>query len=246
MKNVVEVKNMKKSTNNKKILDVSNLTVQFGQEVAVSNVSFSVNEHDVIVLLGPNGAGKSTLFKALLGLVPHTGTVHWATKNIGYLPPQESLIKKNLPPLTVKDFFSLKAHVQQQALSLLNEVGLSEEIFDKQFATLSTGQFQRMLLAWVLVDKPSVLLLDEPLASIDIGGEETVYSLLHKMWKKWDLTIMLITHNVSIVWKHANNILCMNKKLICYGSPETTLTPDTLQKVYGMEVALYEHRHPIK
>jgi zinc transport system ATP-binding protein len=101
-----------------------------------------------------------------------------------------------------------------------------------------------MILAWVLVDKPDIILLDEPMAGIDIGGEETVFSLLHRIWKDHNLTIVLITHNISIIWKHATRILCLNKTLVCHGTPEETLTADILKKVYGTEVSLYEHRHP--
>lgn len=228
---------------NKKILEVHNLTVNYGQEDILSNITFTVHEHDVVTILGPNGAGKSTLFKALLSMVPYTGTITWHTHNIGYFPAQETIARKNLPPLTVLDFFRLKVTDLSAIKNNLHDVGLSESILLQQFATLSTGQFQRMLLAWVLIDNPEVLLLDEPTSGIDIGGEETVYGLLHHIWEKRNLTIILITHNVSIVWKHAKNVLCLNKKLVCYGSPEETLTPELLKKIYGTEVSLYEHRN---
>jgi len=228
------------------LLTVNNLAVQIGTETVLHDISFSVAEHDVVVILGPNGAGKTTLMRALLGLVPHTGSVVWHTKRYGYLPPQESINRSHLPPVTVQDFFALKKVSREKALVAVEEVGLSEAILSQQFATLSTGQFQRMMLAWVLIDSPQVLLLDEPTAGIDIGGEETIYSLLHQLWKKRKLTIVLVTHNISIVWKHATNVLCLNKTLICYGPPEATLSSELLKKIYGTEVALYEHRHRSK
>jgi len=228
----------------KKIVTVSDLSVQFGEEMILKDINFSVNEHDVVIVLGPNGAGKSTLFKAMLGLIPHTGIVEWNTKKIGYLPAQELMARTYLPPLTVRDFFSFKNAPEKDIIDLLNEVDFPLSLLDHSFVTLSTGQFQRMMLAWILIDKPSVLLLDEPMAGIDITGAETIYDLLHKLWKKWKLTILLITHDISVIWKHATNVLCLNKKLICYGHPEQTLTPELLKKVYGTEVSLYEHRHP--
>jgi len=226
------------------ILKVENLSVSFGQENILDSISFDVFKKDVAVILGPNGAGKSTLFRTLLGLVPHQGTISWTTKKIGYLPPQESLARKNLPPLTVKDFFSLKSDSIQNSIELLKKVGLDSSILHQQFATLSTGQFQRMMIAWVLISKPDVLLLDEPTAGIDVGGEDTIFSLLHRIWKEQELTILLITHDVSIIWKHATEVLCLNKKLICYGPPEKSITPEILEKTYGTEVFVYEHRHP--
>jgi zinc transport system ATP-binding protein len=229
----------------KKIVEVTNLSVRYGNNLVLSDVSFSLNERDVVVIIGPNGAGKSTLLKALLGLIPHEGTVTWDTSKIGYIPPQESLLRKDLPPLTLLDFFHLKNKNNQAISSILNEIGLSDCLLSQQLSTLSTGQFQRAMLAWTLIDAPSVLILDEPTSGIDIGGEETVYSLLHRIWQKGNLTIILVSHSMSIVWKHASNVLCLNKKLICYGSPEETLNPDILKKLYGTEVSVYEHRHTV-
>ena len=227
----------------KKIVEVTNLTVTFGNTVVLKDITFSVNEKDILAILGPNGAGKSTLFKAMLGLIPFQGTVHWHTKKIGYLPPQESLLRENLPPLTVLDFFYLKNEPKENITQIFNAIGLDQSLFDQMLMSLSTGQFQRVMLAWVLIDNPSILLLDEPMSGIDVAGEETIYSLLHRIWKERDLTILLITHDVSIVWKYAAQILCLNKKLMCHGSPEESLTPEILKKLYGTEVSLYEHHH---
>ena len=226
-----------------KILEVKNLSVQFGKEIILNNLQFNVNERDVIVIIGPNGAGKSTLMRTLLGLVPYTGSITWHSKNIAYLPPQEAILRTNLPPLTIKDFFSLKKVSKRKIFIMLEKVGLSKEILFQQFATLSTGQFQRMMLTWILIDTPKVLLLDEPTAGIDIGGEKSILSLLHTLWKEHNLTIILISHDISIIWKHATNVLCLNKKIVCFGAPEKNLTPELLKKLYGTEVGLYEHRH---
>jgi zinc transport system ATP-binding protein len=229
----------------KKIVAVANVSVRYGDNLVLSDVSFSINERDVVVIIGPNGAGKSTLLRALLGLIPFEGTVTWNTDKIGYIPPQESLLRKDLPPLTLFDFFHLKNKNNQDISSIINEIGLSDCLLTQQLSTLSTGQFQRAMLAWTLIDEPSLLILDEPTSGIDIGGEETVYSLLHRIWQKGNLTIVLVSHSMSVVWKHATNVLCINKKLICYGSPEESLNPEILQKLYGTEVSVYEHRHTV-
>lgn len=227
------------------VLSVSNLGVSYGTQSVLQDISFDVNAHDVVVIVGPNGAGKSTLLKALLGTVAYSGTIDWHTKKIGYLPPQDAIRRTDIPPLTVGNFFSFKSAAVSAITAMLNEVGLPESILTEEFATLSTGQFQRMMLAWVLIDTPDVLLLDEPTAGIDIAGQETVYSLLHTLWKKRNLTLLLVTHDVSFVWKHATNVLCLNTRLLCYGPPEKTLSPEILKKMYGTEVSLYEHRHPL-
>jgi zinc transport system ATP-binding protein len=100
-----------------------------------------------------------------------------------------------------------------------------------------------MIIGWALVDNPSVLLFDEPTSGVDIGGQETIYSLLHRFWKERNLTILLVTHDLNVVWEHAENVLCMNKKKLCYGKPKEVLTPVELEKIYSVGIKYYEHAH---
>lgn len=211
-------------------------------EQIIKDLSFEVNQKETVVILGPNGAGKSTLLKALLGLVPYSGEVSWATRDISYLPPQELLQRKNLL-LNVKEFFSLKKVSPEKASEILEQVGLDSSLLEKRFGSLSTGQFQRVIIAWALVNEPSVLLFDEPTSGIDVGGQETIYSLLHKFWERGNLTILLVTHDLNIVWEHADNVICLNKKLLCCGPPRQVLTPENLEELYGTGVKYYVHRH---
>ena len=228
---------------NQEILKVKNLSVKFNHLRVINNLSFSVNKKDVLIILGPNGAGKSTLLKALMNLIKYTGTINWKTSKIGYIPSQELITRKDLPPLTVYDFFKFKNINNNKIKTILNDVGLSNKILKKQLVHLSTGQFQRVTIAWALVDNPDVLILDEPTAGIDVEGEETIYSMLHKFWKQKKLTILLVTHDLNIVWEHASKVLCLNKKVICMGEPEEILTIKNLEKLYGTKVKFYKHRH---
>ena len=100
-----------------------------------------------------------------------------------------------------------------------------------------------MLFRSALVDDPSVLLFDEPTSGIDVGGEETIYSLLHKFWKEKGLTILLVTHDLNIVWEHANKVLCLNKKKLCLGTPNEVLSPENLKKLYQSNIKFYKHEH---
>ncbi|MFH1253935.1 MAG: metal ABC transporter ATP-binding protein [bacterium] len=229
--------------NQKKILNVEHLSVWLNKEKILQDLTFEVGEGDVLIILGPNGAGKTVLLRTLLGLIPYEGKVEWKTQKISYLPPQELLTRKDLPPLNIQDFFEFKNASKQKAIDYLNAVGLDASLLTKQFSTLSTGQFQRMIIAWALVDEPSVLLFDEPTSGIDIGGEETIYSLLHKFWKEKKLTILLVTHDLNIVWEHASKVLCLNKKKLCMGSPNEVLSPENLQKLYHSNIKFYKHEH---
>lgn len=233
-------------TNKETILTVDNLNVSYDKNKIITNLSFSVKRKDVLIILGPNGAGKSTLLKAILNLIPYTGTVKWNSNKISYLPPQEQLQRKNLPPLSIEEFFNFKTKDHNKIVEILSEVGLDPQILPRQFGALSTGQFQRMSIAWALIDEPEVLIIDEPTSGIDIGGEETIYNLIHKFWKKYHMTILMVTHDLNIVWEHANNVLCINKQYSCMGTPEEILSPEQLKKLYGTGLKYYKHHHDHK
>lgn len=225
----------------KDILKVETLKVKLGGEEIIKDLSFSVKKGEVLVILGPNGAGKTTLLRALLNIVPYEGKITWAAENISYLPPKEFVDRKSLPPLTIEDFFGLKNVAHKKILKTLKSVGLEPAVLKKRFGSLSTGQFQRVSIAWALVDDPDVLLFDEPTSGIDIGGQETIYTVLHKFWAERNLTILLVTHEINIVWEHATNVLCLNKRGLCFGSPHQALTPEKLRELYGAGVKYYKH-----
>ena len=222
-------------------LQVNHLTVELNHQKIIEDLSFELKKGETLVILGPNGAGKTTLLRALLGVIPYEGEVIWSVKNISYLPPNELLQRKEILPLTVEDFYSLKSISKEGIFTSLESVGLPQAIYKKRIAHLSTGQFQRLSIAWALVDKPDTLLFDEPTSGIDIEGTQTIYSLLHEFWKKQNLTIILVTHDLSVVWEHADNVLCLNKKGLCHGAPSQILTTENLKQLYGVGIKYYKH-----
>ena len=238
----VGMNNDRKKVKNE-VLSVEHVTVYVKDEKLFEDLTFSVKKGEILVVLGPNGAGKTTLLRALLGLIAYDGKINWKTHKIGYIPPQEMIVRRDLPPLSVQDFFKFKCASQRKIVEFLIAVGLDLSLLTRQFNTLSTGQFQRMIIAWALIDEPEVLLFDEPTSGIDIGGEETIYSLLHKFWKEKHLTILLVTHDLNIVWEHASNVLCLNKKKLCMGKPDEVLSPENLKKLYGSKIKFYKHEH---
>jgi zinc transport system ATP-binding protein len=225
------------------VLKVKNLNVVLDGEEIIKDLTFEVKERETLIILGPNGAGKSTLLRTLLGLVPYSGEVIWNTQSISYLPPQELFQRKGLPPLSIEEFFKFKNVSHEKILNIFSGVGLDSSLLERRFGAVSTGQFQRMLIAWALVDEPRVLLFDEPTSGIDVGGQETIYSLLHKFWLERNLTILLVTHDLNIVWEHGDNVLCMNKKTLCYGKPREVITPEGLEEIYGTGIKFYKHQH---
>lgn len=234
--------------NQETILTVENLGVKFDDNEVLRGLNFFVQKGDVLAIVGPNGAGKSVLFRALLGLVPYTGKVQWSPKlKVGYIP-QKFNIDRDLP-LSVGEFLSFKEKNITKIIGALKSVGMTDEhhiehhVLKERLGWLSGGQIQRVLIAWSILDNPDILLFDEPTAGIDVGGEETIYNLLKKLKDARGFTIILISHDLNIVYKYANNVICVNKEMVCYGEPSAVLDPASLAKLYGGEASFYKHEH---
>jgi len=223
------------------ILKVKNLNVELDEEKIIEDLSFEIKKGKTVTILGPNGAGKTVLLRTLLGILPYRGEIEWLKDvKIDYVPQRLPFIKDI--PMNVEEFFRLKKASKKETREILNSVGFEENFLNKKIGDLSSGQFQRVLIAWALVRNPDVLLFDEPTTGIDIGGEETIYSLLAKLKEKRNLTILLVTHDLSVVFKFSSFVICLNKCPICQGIPKEVLSPEILRKLYSEEIKFYEHR----
>ena len=232
-----------------KILTVSGLRVEFNNHVILKDISFEITRDDTLAVIGPNGAGKSVLFRALLNLIPYEGTITWAKDaKIGYVP-QKLSVAKDLP-LTVNEFLHFKENSHDKVDEAIKSVGFLNEsehlhndkrVLGTRLGDLSGGELQRVLIAYAILDNPNVLLFDEPTAGVDVSGEETIYDLMHKLQEKDDLTIIFISHELQVVNHYANNVLCLNKENISFGSPMDVVNKETLAKLYGEEVHLHKH-----
>jgi zinc transport system ATP-binding protein len=222
------------------ILEVRHLSVTLNAEPVLQDVSFTLGAGETLAVIGPNGAGKTTLFRALLGLLPYTGVITWQKgKTLGYVPQKLSL--ERLVPLTGREFLLLQcpsfwrphttffAHLHHE----LRLVGLEEEILDKPVGVLSRGQFQRLLVSWATLNHPEVLLFDEPTAGIDVGHKETIYHIMERLQQERGTTILFISHDVGVVYRHARRVLCLNKIPTGYGTPTEVLNPQALAQLYG-------------
>lgn len=224
------------------ILTVKDLYVKLDEEDILSDLSFDVYEGETLAILGPNGAGKTTLLKALLGIIPYKGSVEWRKGiRVGYVPQRMPFIKE--VPLNVKEFFMLKGVPERETKAILESIGLDMKIVKRKVGDLSSGQFQRILIGWALAKNPDVLLFDEPLAGIDVGGQESVYNFLKKQKIKRKLTILFVTHDLSVVYELADRVLCVNKRMLCTGIPKEILTPEAISNLYSSPVKFYQHKH---
>lgn len=229
------------------ILAVQNLSVTLGGIQVLSNVSFFMNSGEALSVIGPNGAGKTVLFRALLGLIPYQGSIRWRPGvKIGYVPQRFSVERGT--PITALEFFLLAsgsfwrpnpsfiARVEQE-LALM---GLDASVLRKRLGELSGGQTQRLLIAWAMLQEPDIVLLDEPTAGVDASFEDTIYSLIHRVQVERRKAVLLISHDLSVVYSYAQRVLCLNKTVVCQGAPVEVLTPQALSTLYG-ETGYYSH-----
>jgi zinc transport system ATP-binding protein len=226
------------------LLKVSDLKVVLNNQVILDNVNFELGVGETLAIIGPNGAGKTTLFRALLGLVYYEGKIEWKEGiKIGYVPQRLSI--ENGLPLTTKDFFELRGKkINPDDIKRAMEiVGLKnqEKYLKLTLGSLSGGELQRILIAWAILDHPQVLLFDEPTAGVDVAAEGSIYSLLHQIQKSENLTILLISHELELVFKYANNVVCLNKQSVCYGPPKDVFNNENLVKLFGPDMAIYQH-----
>jgi zinc transport system ATP-binding protein len=231
-----------------KILEIRNLTVKYDDHVILNELNFWVNSGEIVAIIGPNGSGKTTLLKAILGLIPHQGEVkilggppRRALADIGYVP--QRLDFDRTFPLTVTEFLNfIKVKTPGWRNEMLAETGVNA-FTDKRIGELSGGQLQRLLIAKALLKEPKLLLLDEPTSGVDVAAEMTFFELIEHLNDIHNLTIMLISHEVQMVYKFATQILCLNKDLVCNGRPHEAITQEVLEQLYGKNIEFKSHEH---
>ena len=222
------------------ILEVKNLSVRYGEQSILENISFDLEKGDTLAIIGPNGSGKTTLLRAILGATRYTGEIKIsAGTEIGYVP-QKIDLERDLP-ITVKEFLALRSRAESEGL--LQAVDLAPDFLKKRIGELSAGELQRVLIAWAISAHPDLLLFDEPTASVDVAGQKTVYELLHKLQDERNLALILISHDLTVVYRYAQKVLCLNRQQICFGVPSEVLTPKELEKLYGGGRKFYHHLH---
>lgn len=161
---------------------------------------------EFVSLFGPNGGGKTTLLNLIMGFLPKDrGTISLDRKAIGYLP--QNFRPDPLFPISVYEVVSLG---NQNALEALKLVGM-EKFAKKSFGSLSGGEAQRVLLARAVAGNPSLLLLDEPIASVDPAAKQTIYDLLRSL--KGKLTIVMVTHDLDGAMALSDRLYCINKTI---------------------------------
>lgn len=236
---------------NKHVLEVDQVSVKIDDQMIIEKVSLELDRGEMMVVVGPNGAGKTILLKTILGLIKHQeGYIHFHVpkEKIGYVPQRLSFDRTL--PLTVAEFMLLEMKERsffwgrQQSRKLIEKTLAkthTENLINKQLGSLSGGQLQRVLLAYALIDDPQLLFLDEPFAGIDVVEEQSIYDLIDEVRKECQASILMVSHDLDVVYEYADHVICLNRERLCYGKPKNVLTPETIKKAYGQNAGFFHH-----
>lgn len=228
-------------------LRIQNLSVKIGADRILQDINMHVHCGEMVALIGPNGAGKSTLLKTILGQQEYEGVISFSVPGqrsrnakIGYVPQSPAFDPGD--PVTVADLFSccmskrpvfwgISKTMREKIISCLSRVQ-GEDLIDKRVGTLSGGELQRVLLALALEPLPNVLILDEPLSGVDVEGIEALMEMLDTIRKEYDLSIVMTTHDFSSLYKYADQVILIDRKILCSGTPAEVLDSKSFHQVF--------------
>jgi zinc transport system ATP-binding protein len=235
------------STATEPLIDARGITVSYEGRNILDGVDLQVARGEIVTLIGLNGAGKSTLVRTLLGLItPRSGRVVRAPGlRIGYSP--QHIARDAALPLSVGRFLTLGARASRTRLAaLLDEVGVGA-LLDSQLAEISGGELHRVLLARALLREPDLLVLDEPLAGVDVTGQSELYRLIAALRDRYGCGVLLVSHELHVVMAATDRVVCINHHVCCTGHPESVTRHPEFVALFGNHVAkvlaVYTHDH---
>lgn len=230
---------------------VQNLSVTLESEEILRNISFQLNCREIVALIGPNGAGKSSLFRSILGQIPYSGSIRFefaggypSRPKIGYVPQSPNFDRGY--PISVLDFFvsaishwpaflPVPSSLRERVGECLSRVH-GEDLMNKRIGTLSGGELQRVLLALALEPVPQILILDEPLSGVDVGGEHLLLEMLDEIRKTYDLSILFSTHDFSTLRHYADKVILLRQSILKVDTPTEVLRSPEFQEVFHLKL----------
>lgn len=230
------------------VISVRKLNFAYSGANVLSDVSLDIDQGDYVGVIGPNGGGKTTFLKLVLGILkPASGTLsvlgcppHEARKfgRIGYVPQRATQLERRFPATVsevVRSGLTAVPASQRQKDSVekaMESTGVTD-LKSKLIHELSGGQCQRVFIARCLTANPRILLLDEPVAGVDTPSKDRFYDLLKKLNTENGITIVFVTHDVDVISKKVNRVLCLNQKVCCHASPQDFLQKHVLDELYA-------------
>ena len=231
-------------------LRVQNLSVTIGGDQILKDVNMHIHCGELVALIGPNGAGKSTFLKAILGQREYDGVIAFSVPGqrsrkprIGYVPQSPTFDPSD--PISVADLFAcclsrrpaflgLGKDTRKQVLEILDMVH-GADLIDKRVGTLSGGELQRVLLALALDPMPNILILDEPLSGVDVEGMQSLMDMLDEIRKECDLSILMTTHDFSMLPHYADQVVLIDRGIRAIGKPQEVLHSEAFLQAFHMK-----------
>jgi zinc transport system ATP-binding protein len=243
------------------LISIENISFGYDSIKVLSGVTLAIYPGDFLALIGPNGSGKTTLLKIMLGLLkPSTGNIHIMGKplfqfknweKIGYVPQKATNIDPFFP-VAVKEVVDMGLINNKKGVNLQRDKKQIEEalvqvdmldFYHRRIGNLSAGQQQRVFIARAIVNKPKILILDEPTTGVDAVNQGYFYDMLDNLNKKRGISIVLVTHETGIINRHFTQVACLNQKLIYHGSHEEFCQSEAFRKMLAEGHHVISHRH---
>lgn len=233
-------------------IKVQHLSVSMGEQEILRDINLHIHCGSLNAVIGKNGAGKSTLVRAILGDVPHGGTIEFKNTEdgrmqrlrIGFVP--QSLNIEKHTPVSVYDMiaccqsripaFLRRSKVLSERIREYLRIFEAEALLDKQVCNLSGGELQRVLLAMAIMDEPNLLLLDEPVSGIDQNGMELFYKTIYHLKENFDLAVILVSHDLSYVARYADNVILLDKEVLKQGTVREVYNSGEFRMIFGAGV----------
>lgn len=221
------------------LLEIKNLAVALSGKRVLDGVSFKVDKGEIVAIIGPNGAGKTTLLRAILGIIPYDGSILVSgekpdVRKMGYVP-QHFRFDRGFP-ITVSELINMSYPPlgEKEVLSVIKEAGIFD-LKDRMIGELSGGEIQKVMIARSAIKHPGLWLLDEATSGVDAGSISGFFTVMEKMRSEWGAGVIMISHEMDIVYKLADKVICLNKKVVFEGRPKDALSAPSLEKMYGKE-----------
>ena len=229
------------------LMSAEGIGVQYGARRVLQHMNFSIDAGEVVTIVGPNGAGKSVFLRVLIGAEqPSEGRVNRTHGlAIGYVPQRLSI--GQTMPMSVARFLALSGSQNaSQNQAMLARVGIPDRA-KEQMASLSGGEFQRVLLAHALLGEPQVLILDEPTQGLDQPAVAAFYRLIEEVRDERGCAILMVSHDLNVVMRRSDRVICLNGHICCEGTPSDVSLAPEYQALFGVDnegaLALYHHEH---
>ena len=229
------------------LISAEGIGVQYGARRVLQHMNFSIDAGEVVTIVGPNGAGKSVFLRVLIGAEqPSEGRVNRTHGlAIGYVPQRLSI--GQTMPMSVARFLALSSSQNaSQNQAMLARVGIPDRA-KEQMASLSGGEFQRVLLAHALLGEPQVLILDEPTQGLYQPAVAAFYRLIEEVRDERGCAILMVSHDLNVVMRRSDRVICLNGHICCEGTPSDVSLAPEYQALFGVDnegaLALYHHEH---